>query len=657
VSGAPAGAWPVRSRESLLVAIGVLAVTLAMTAPALVLIPGRDSGVYLYVGQGILAGEVPYRDAWDHKPPLIHFIYALGLLLTGGRTWGPWLRELLAVSAAGWLSVRLFQPLHGRGVALAVTAIWMLNLCALMERGGYTELFTLPLQMGALVLLVRWRTEPERLRWPLGLGLLAGAAFLLRQNHLARFVAVFIAGALPGRGRQQLARSLRGAGAVAAGGLVAVAPFALYFLVQRAWGAMWDAAFVYNLLYTDVAPAERLRAIGFGLERIPWSYGALAVWLWSLGRLARRRPPAAGPGGALATAALVAVPLEFYLSAASAKHFGHYFILCLPALAVLLAELCGFAARRGDAPGRTARWWRAALVVLVLAALASLRFDDLRARYRAMTDPATDLPYRQCAAFLRASTTPAETALVWGSDPVILVLAGRRSPTRFVGQYPLMTRGYHLAEVTAEFVDDLARNPPAVIVDSGHGWFPSLAPGRHAPVTLPDRSEARVYQPLLPMMAAFFAQVDRDYVRVASFGPADVYVRSAGRSSRNRGRSPAGVAASSPRAISASVRPSTGCTRRGARSASGRAAWRWRRRSGAGTVEPSTSRTSSFHSARSTSIVRGANLSRGSRTRPSARSTPPQTSRLTASAVSAVCSRTAALRNEPGCAVPTARVS
>ena len=32
--------------------------------------------LYGYVGQRILHGEVPYRDAWDQKPPGIHATYA-----------------------------------------------------------------------------------------------------------------------------------------------------------------------------------------------------------------------------------------------------------------------------------------------------------------------------------------------------------------------------------------------------------------------------------------------------------------------------------------------------------------------------------------------------------------------------------------------------
>lgn len=35
--------------------------------------PGWDSGVFLYFGNGILKGLIPYRDMIDHKGPLIYY--------------------------------------------------------------------------------------------------------------------------------------------------------------------------------------------------------------------------------------------------------------------------------------------------------------------------------------------------------------------------------------------------------------------------------------------------------------------------------------------------------------------------------------------------------------------------------------------------------
>lgn len=55
----------------------LFALLLLVRAPSLVQPAGGDQGLYAYVGERILAGELPYRDAWDQKPPGIHYTYAL----------------------------------------------------------------------------------------------------------------------------------------------------------------------------------------------------------------------------------------------------------------------------------------------------------------------------------------------------------------------------------------------------------------------------------------------------------------------------------------------------------------------------------------------------------------------------------------------------
>ena len=43
-----------------------------------------DTVVFAYIAQRMLAGDVLFRDVWDHKGPLIFMLNALGLWLGGG---------------------------------------------------------------------------------------------------------------------------------------------------------------------------------------------------------------------------------------------------------------------------------------------------------------------------------------------------------------------------------------------------------------------------------------------------------------------------------------------------------------------------------------------------------------------------------------------
>ena len=85
----PALAAAVRIATALAI-VSAVGITLLPAVPSLHPVPYRDSGVFLYVGQRILDGDMPYRDIWDHKPPGIHLVNAIGLAVAGGSMWGVW---------------------------------------------------------------------------------------------------------------------------------------------------------------------------------------------------------------------------------------------------------------------------------------------------------------------------------------------------------------------------------------------------------------------------------------------------------------------------------------------------------------------------------------------------------------------------------------
>ncbi len=58
----------------------------------------RDEGFYAAVGQRILHGDLPYRDAFDNKPPIVFGWYALSFLIFGEQVWAPRLVAAVLVS-------------------------------------------------------------------------------------------------------------------------------------------------------------------------------------------------------------------------------------------------------------------------------------------------------------------------------------------------------------------------------------------------------------------------------------------------------------------------------------------------------------------------------------------------------------------------------
>src|SRR5262245_5043963 len=98
--------------RTLVLASAALLVLLRL--PSLVQPMGADQALYAYVGERILDGGLPYRDAWDQKPPAIHFLYAALRAVSHADAVVP-AADLAAAAATAWILYLLGTKLGARG--------------------------------------------------------------------------------------------------------------------------------------------------------------------------------------------------------------------------------------------------------------------------------------------------------------------------------------------------------------------------------------------------------------------------------------------------------------------------------------------------------------------------------------------------------------
>ena len=117
--------------------------------------PGRDQGIYAVVARVMAAGGMPYRDAWDFKPPGIFFLYGLARWLGG-----PGMLAVRALEAVALGSqVVAFGLLTRRFLGVAAPGLWGGALATLIHvqlefwHTGQPESFGGPVLAWALVLV------------------------------------------------------------------------------------------------------------------------------------------------------------------------------------------------------------------------------------------------------------------------------------------------------------------------------------------------------------------------------------------------------------------------------------------------------------------------------------------------------------------------
>lgn len=544
----------------------VLGLLLLARVPSLVQPAGADQALYAYVGSRILDGDLPYRDAWDQKPPAIHFVYA-ALLAAWHHDSVVAAADLLAAGAVALMLMSIGRRLFGMPGAGATAAVMFLllgdptfNRLSGVRVRSQCETFIALAVTAAVLLAAYCRSEgtcscpheravdqaDRRRAWtvPVLTGLLLGVAFALKYNA-AVYVAVALLAITP-----TLACLRCAARRAALVGVGCLLPSAILVFVFAAGGALPDlyyATIRYNLEYSGETYAGPLAALGYLLTfpvqhaRVDalWTAGGLGCLIILVVSVIRR-----------STALLLPV---VWVSAACAsiaingsRGLPQYFVQAGPALA-LAAGIAASVLWPATSLRRQARLAaRAAAIGLV--SVAAWRVNDfgkiprnaahdfsymtgrisreahLR-RYGGQRDEDkySALAVAQLGSYLEKQTDPEDWVYIFGFSPGAYLHARRTSPSRFFWSRPVIVgfnetvAGYGPEGVFAE----LQARPPKYVVLQMHDW--AEPPN--------DSASYFVRQPLLgPWLRA-------NYRKVEELDIYEIWVRNvaAGRSDRRAG--------------------------------------------------------------------------------------------------------------------------
>jgi hypothetical protein len=198
-----------------------------------------DKEIFKYVGLVIYKGGVPYRDVFDHKPPLIYFLNAFNWWFDA---WMPWLMDTCLVLfatllfywlcrknrlARPWILPLLFNLLiryslisFGNGMTREYTGTFLLIFFCVMQGNARYKFFIL----GMLVALTGWMQQDA---------LLTLAPFLIYSIFISEKPT-----------KNELGKRII---SMASGFVVICLPVIIYFSNHQSFKWLWKDAFLFNL--------------------------------------------------------------------------------------------------------------------------------------------------------------------------------------------------------------------------------------------------------------------------------------------------------------------------------------------------------------------------------------------------------------------------
>lgn len=212
-----------------------------------------DSNWYLSVGHGIVEGLVPYRDLFDHKGPIVYFVFALNYLCFGNDFWGIYILEIICATAYLFVCYKIlvmFMP-HAKALLYLVAVAGLTYTAAgQLQSGGCVEEYCLPmLAYGLYVFLSYFKSGG--IKMPLYrvvlCGLFSGIIFWSKFTGLALYAAFAVCLFVDRCLKHDLKSGFIYAAVFIAAFAVPAIPCLIYFGVNGAIGDLVEVYFYRNM--------------------------------------------------------------------------------------------------------------------------------------------------------------------------------------------------------------------------------------------------------------------------------------------------------------------------------------------------------------------------------------------------------------------------
>jgi hypothetical protein len=440
----------------------------------------RDEGEYAYAGQLMLSGVPPYKLAFNMKLPGTYAAYAMIMAVFGQSAAGIRIGLLLVNAATIAMVFALGRKLLDQTAGMAAASVYA--LCAMsptvLGLAGHATHFVVAFALAGTLLLLR--AIASQRSWTVFVaGLLFGIAFLMKQHGIlyAAFAGIYLCWTIYEKAGFNLRKLLSSAGFLVLGFLLPYAATCLWLTVsgvfhQFVFWTMSYAGRYVSAVPAGEGPAQFRSSVHQILGSDPWLWilsALAAVVMWWERRLEGRRLFLT----AFTLASIAAVCAGFYFRA-------HYFILLLPALALL----GGIGVSRGVyllKHDKTIELFLGVAMLLIFAigiVVAMVEFGpvwfDLSPVEASKRIYASSV-FNQAATLasqLQRESPPAARVAVLGSEPEIYFYSKRRSVTGYIYMYPLMETHDFALKMQEELIHDIESNQPdyLVYVDDEYSW-------------------------------------------------------------------------------------------------------------------------------------------------------------------------------------------
>lgn len=386
-----------------------------------------DESVYFTIAQDILHGGVPYKTMWDHKGPMMFFVFVPVIKLFGNSIIAlrifTTLYLLTSMFFVYFISLRLF----GKAICLIPPLIYGLFF---MQFGGLAsngELFMmLPLIIATLCFIYYWQGVYNQHLMLFLCGFFSATAILFKATSLFTAlilpITIIIKSTLYERFNFKRLRCDLVWYFI--GGITTLVLIIGYFLYHHSVIDFYNGFYLFNTLRVNVISFKEglTKLCDFLWDTIKWNLITQLTFVSTLFIFLRRdynreQKQVAIFLISLMFGSLVGVLWGKYM-------FSHYFLQ----MSLSFALLIGFAVSLLEIDVAFVKKIVSILLIMMLLLFCTNAINDFNLNYKTNYKKSDEY---KVAEYIKNNTNVNETIFVMGGQPIIYFLSERKSPTKY----------------------------------------------------------------------------------------------------------------------------------------------------------------------------------------------------------------------------------
>lgn len=415
-----------------------------------------DSSVFKYIGGRMAKGDVPYKDMFDHKGPIIYFLNLIGYYIAPNR--GIWVIEFIFMFLSLLGAYKVARLFCSAIQSLFIVMIAMSLIFSYLEGGNLVEEYAMTFQIWAIYIYIEYLINDRITGMRVVLcGIFFACVLFLRPNMISVWIVFSIAVLLRNIKEKNLKNLIVFLTEFICGMALIIIPSVVYLLLNNAFIDFWFDYIKFNIMYSGTMGGDdfyqKAEAFFFFLNTKPVLIAVLLVCWSGIKESGRKKRFAVLYAGYML--------FTLFIMCLAGKSFPHYGMTIIPMLIypyTILFQKCAFGGE-----------WKEKRVeilvvgILIITVVGPVWMGGAKSTVNKVLHPnaAREAELQQVIEYIIDNTEEDAEITVWGNANYIYTLSGRKSASKYSYQFPIQ---YVDSFVLKEYFEEIEENNPEIVV-------------------------------------------------------------------------------------------------------------------------------------------------------------------------------------------------